>query len=604
MIRILASFLLSLFIGSASAANVCGIDVTCNILAQTSSSAPTVLVNTTWDATGFGGGHTTYCCASVIVPAVRSHTMMLMHGGGGDEFDVLRQFQYATKSTVNYTITNAVWSSTYNGSTVFTISTDPTAGTYGPIITPGNVFGTIGITSTGGSGAGFNSGLQVPFTVIGVHGGTPPYTVTVAQSAVSSPGTYVSGGTGVALTLTPSSVVNAYTNLYGGWVIAAAQGLPPLGGTDNANTAIFSGTLSNFLLTAGTPSQGVIAVSQILSGTGITGSPTVAGHGTGAGWAGTYTYTPSTNAGPTTVTANGCPVAANNETWSNWNSTSCRDDVTALDALAKALNAVYGHKPDCLGHSEGSGMCWREAWENPADFHAIGNVSMPISLYYDAAGGGHTTLPGTILPEWSLNGAKDAVVCVDVVDNAGCNGTANSAHVTISNGSGGSGTQLVAQSVDSGALTPGNWITSGALDGTWITACSDGTHCTVNRSQLVASSTAITMNNSYSANIFNNSNNQSAANLQFPLPTEWVNYVNSLARWANAFCAAGYGSQLPVASLVGVPATVGYLRTLSSCSGNVLFSELSDAGHDMPSITGDLGGTPPGPRFQSWSSGR
>jgi hypothetical protein len=273
-----------------------------------------------------------------------------------------------------------------------------------------------------------------------------------------------------------------------------------------------------------------------------------------------------------------------------------------LDALAKALKAVYGYKPDCLGHSEGAGMCWREAWENPGDFHAIGAISMPISLYYDSAGGGHTTLPGTMLPLWSLNGAKDATVCEDVIDNPGCSGTANSAHVTISNGSGGSGTALVAQSVDSGALTPGNWITSGALDGTWITACSDSTHCTMNRSQLIASSTAITMNNSYSDYIYNNSNNQSAANFQFPLPTQWVNYVDSLARWANGKCSAGFGSQLPVASLVGSAVTIGFLRAFAPCSGSIQYSELSDAGHEMSSITGALGGTPPGQRFQAWSN--
>ena len=559
------------------------------------STSATVIVNTTWDDTGFGGGHTTWCCTSLIVPAVHAHTMELEHGGGGDEYDVLRQFQYAAKSTITYTVTNAVWSSTYGGSTVFTLSADPTAGAYGPIITKGNVFGTTGITSTGGSGAGFNSGLTTPWTVIDVHGGSAPYTVTVAQTAVSSPGTFVSGGTGTVLTLTPGSVVNAYVNAYGGWVIAVPQGLSPLGGTDSANTAVFTGSAALFTLTAGAPTSGVITLSQMVSSASITDSPGVFAHGSGSGWGGTYTLSKSESATSESMTANGCPLAANNETWSNWNSTSCRDDAAALDSLAKALKAVYGQAPDCLGHSEGAGMCWREWWEHPDDFHAIGVISMPISVFYDSAGGGHTTLPTTKLPIWSLNGAKDETVCEDVVDNAGCNGTANSVHATIS------GTALTAQSIDSGALTPGDWITSGALDGTWITACSDSTHCTVNRTQTVSSSTAMTLNNSFSDYIYNNSNNQSAANLQYPLPTQWVNYVSSLARAANGKCSAGYGTQLPVASLVGSPVATGYLRTLAPCSGSIQYSELSDAGHKMSSITGALGGTPPGVRFQAWS---
>jgi len=595
--------------------------VACNALAAAVSTTPTIYVNASWPKTGGGS----WCCGTIIRPGLFNRATIINHGGSGDEFTNGRQFQVISLSTVTYNITGATWSSTFNsiangGATTFTLDADPTAGTYGPIVTVGNTFQVTGVVSTGGSGAGFNSPAGSPWTVLAVNG--PAKTVTVAQTAASSPGTYSSGGVATAQTVVPTSVINAYVNLYGGSVIILTQGLSPVGGTDNANTASFSGSIATSggvsTLTAAAPSVGVITLSQILSSAHVTDSPGISSQGTGAGWAGTYVL--SKNEGTVAseaMTSTGCPIAPNNTTWSNWNSTSCRNDAAMMDDLSKALQSntpgtgafatpynLPATSVDCIGHSEGAGLCMRLAWEYGADFGHVGGVSMPFSYYYAAAGGNHTALPSTMVPIWMMTGGKDCVVVDDVADCPGGGGTVNSMHATISNGSGGAGTALVVQAVDSGAVTAGNQITTGALPGTYITACSDGTHCTVYPSQSVLTSTSMRMNNLYSATIQNNSNNRSKANLADPAYTTWINYVNSMATWANGYslhgCPAGYGSQLPVSGAAVTAVTVGNLLKWTPCSGYLELDVVTDADHTMKLITGNLGGNPPWVRYEKW----
>lgn len=603
-------------ISTARADKVCLVVGDCPLAAQGQSTQATIQLNVSWDATGIGGSHTTYCCTTIIEPAVINDALELLHGGGGDEFDVCRQFEYCLLATLTYTITGASWDNTYGGRATYTLSSDP-----GRTIIEGNVWTAAGVQSTGGTGAGYNGNS---LTVLSVHSGSAPYTVSVSLPALSSPGTFVACGgagqpvcgTGTALTITPDSVIYAWVNAFH-VAVALPQGNPPLGGTDAGNNPTFNATLANDnTFTADAPTTGIIAIPEIMSGTGITGPPTVNGKGTGRGYAGSYTYSgPAQAVGPVAVTANGCPIAPNTQTWNNGNTTSCRDDSTALDALSKAMQAKYSiaaSQVNCQGHSEGAGMCAKLMWEHGDDFGHFGGVSMPWSLYYDAAGGGHTTLPTSQVPSKPMRsyqlivGALDPTVCLIPALTPTCFGTANKAHVTIS------GTALTAQSIDGGALTAGNQITSGALPGTTLTACSDATHCTVSISQTISSSTAITTNNLFSTQIGNNSLNYTFADFSNPLSTIWPGYANVMATWANGYalhgCPAGLGSQINVADgVIANSGTSTQTMTWDYCpstanKGYIEMVVVANGDHTMRAITNGMpgplaGGLPPGPFF-------
>lgn len=598
---------------SQADAKTCLVAGDCPALAAPQSTKATVLLNQTWDATGIGGTHTTYCCATVVQAASASNALMLLSGGGGDEFDVCRQFEFCSLATLTYTITGAVWDSTYGGRATYTLSSDP-----GNTVVVGNVLTTAGVQSTGGTGVGYNGNA---LTVVGVHSGSAPYTISVSLPALSSPGTFTpcggggqpACGTGTALTITPDSVIYAWVNAFH-VTLLLPQSLPPLGGTDAGNSPSFTATFaSDNTFTATAPATGLISLPQILTASGLTGTVTVNGKGTGRGYAGSYTYsgTPQT-LGPVATSGNACPVAPNTQTWQNRNTTSCRADAPALDALSLAAQAKYGFAAaavNVIGHSEGGGEAWELWWEYSTDFGHFGSVSMPSSLYYDAAGGNHTTLPSPMRSMQVIVGALDPTVCLTPADNPTCGGTPNKVHATISNGSGGAGTAMVIQSIDSGAATPGNQITTGAAVGTTITACSDATHCTVSISQLVSSSTPMNTNNLFSAQIQNNSANFTFADFANPLNTVWPGYANVMATAANGYtlhgCPAGLGSQInPADGVIANSGTTTQTTTWDYCSKYMELVVVANGAHDMQSITNGMpspqqGGLPPGPFFLS-----
>jgi len=557
------------------------------------SGTATVSVNATWAKTGGG----TWGYGTIIQPQTYTNAFIFLHGGSGDEFDFCRQIQLCTLATENYNIISATWSSQYNGSITWTLSTDPTASAYGPIVVEGNPRNVAGSSVSGYNGA---------WTVLSVNG---PAKQVVTSGPFAIPGTFAGTAVGTALTVTPNSLVYAYLN-YTKTIAVFVQGVPPLGGANTGNTSVFTGVLSAGTLTASAPTSGIIAVYQVLSGTGITGTPTINGNlntaGPTNGYAGTYTYTPNTvSAGSTTVTGSGCPTAPNTQTWDNLVMTSCIDDDTRISDLSTQLQTSYSLAPaliNVMGFSEGSMMANRLRIDHGDNFGHFISVAGPTSYYYESPGGGHTTPPSVKRPWLVMEGGRDTTICAWPAGDANCGGTPNTGNITIA------GTALTVNSTSSGAFAAGNVIIQDGVvtHGTYISAMSDATHGTVFPSQTVTAQN-VTTNNLASTAFFNNSTNQDFSDLAFPLLTTWPSFSYSVAEWANTYtlhgCPAGLSPvQLPPASAVQAAAAVGYTLTYSQCGGYVEYVVVTEADHSFKNLTTDLGGYPPFIQAYLWAA--
>ena len=73
-------------------------------------------------------------------------------------------------------------------------------------------------------------------------------------------------------------------------------------GTGQFAGARFTGSISGTTLTVTSVANGVIALSDILTGTGVTAGTAITGFGTGTGGNGTYTVTASQTVASTTIT--------------------------------------------------------------------------------------------------------------------------------------------------------------------------------------------------------------------------------------------------------------------------------------------------------------
>ena len=577
--------LLALFLSLVSTASDAWLE------APPNPDTATVYNNVSYDATGINGvngTHTSECCALAIVPQTYNNIIIVAHGGSGDSVDECRQTEICTLSTVPYTITNATWSSTYGGVCTFTLTTDPTVGTYGPVLSRGQPFTVSGVASTGGSG--FNGA----WTTTSVDG--PDKQVTTSCTILNA-GTYVSGGTGTAITVTPSSLIYVYLN-YMKAVLIFPQAWQPLGGTDAGNTALFTGTLdANTLTVDSAPTSGIIALSEILTGTGITGTQTITGNsntpGPTMGYSGTWTVSPgiSGSTGSISISANGAPVARNTTAWGNREMSSSRDDITGIDDLAKGAAAAWSINAklvSLVGHSEGSMLSNVERWEHPSDFGTFGAWSGPTPWYYFSPGGGHTTTPSPLRPMQVFQGGRDTTICDYPAGDPNCYGTANALHGGISDNI------LTIDSVDSGSVTPGNVLIADGtalVHGTQIIDEIDSAHYHVYPGgQSVSDGTAMTTDNVMSANIGDNSNNPTTAHLAYPQFTTWPSFSVSVAEWAQAYCSYGH-SQLQASDFTQTAATTGYLLTADPCAG-VEYNVITDGDHTMRLMQTSLGGWP------------
>ncbi|MBM7047590.1 hypothetical protein [Rhizobium lusitanum] len=71
------------------------------------------------------------------------------------------------------------------------------------------------------------------------------------------------------------------------------------------NAASVTGSIATTVLTVTAVGNGVVALGQVLSGTGVTAGTTITGFGTGTGGTGTYTVSTSQTVSSTTITLSG-----------------------------------------------------------------------------------------------------------------------------------------------------------------------------------------------------------------------------------------------------------------------------------------------------------